>query len=127
MKPIKIKQRKDDLLFKSQIGADRYGHLSEMQGKGLITDLKRNVTFMLIEPVYKKQTIKRRLKTKIKTEKKKVCVKGGITLTADIIYRNKKGKLIVEMVKQSKDYKDPVYVLKKKLLYYFHRIDIIEN
>lgn len=127
MKPIKIRQGKEDLPFKSQTEADRYNYLSDLQDKGTISELRRNITFLLIKPVYKKKTIKRKLKTKIKTEKKMVCAKGGVNFTADIVYRNKKGKLIVEIVKQPKDYKDPVYVLKKKLLYYLHRIDIIEN
>ncbi|NDV68607.1 hypothetical protein [Dysgonomonas sp. 25] len=127
MKLIKIRQGKDNLPFKSQAEADRYSYLSDMQEKGMISDLKRNITFTLIEPVYKKKIVKKRLKTKIKTETKKICVKAGVTLTVDIMYWNRKGKRIIEMIKQPKDYKDPVYILKKKLLYYLHRIDIIEN
>jgi len=127
MKPIKIKQGKVDIPFKSKEEAERYNFLLELQDKGRVTGLQRNVNFILIEPVYKKKTVKRVLKTKVKTEKKMVCAKGGINLTVDFVYRNKRGRLIVEMVKKKRDYKDPTYVLKKKLIYYLHRIDIVEN
>lgn len=113
--------------FVSQAEADRYTILLDMQAKGLISDLQRRVSFTLIEAVrvYKYERIV--LKTKTKTRKKKVTVESTVTFEANFTYRNKQGKLRVEVVKKPNEYKDPVYIIKRKLMRYLHNIVVIEN
>ncbi|PXV66857.1 hypothetical protein CLV62_104118 [Dysgonomonas alginatilytica] len=136
MKPVKTKLITSDKKIKytnhlgsfvSQAEAERYAVLLEMQAKGLISDLQRRVSFTLIEAVkvYKYERVV--LKTKTKTRKKKVTAESPVTFEANFTYRNKHGKLRVEVVRTDKEYKDPTYIIKRKLMRYLHNIVIIEN
>lgn len=113
--------------FKSEAEADRYAVLLDMQAKGFISDLQRRVCFTLLEAVrvYKYEHVV--LKIKTKTQKKKITAERPVTFEANFTYRNKQGKLRVEVVKSDKEYKDPTYIIKRKLIRYLHNIVVIEN
>ncbi len=123
----KLKYTNDLGSFVSQAEADRYAVLLEMQSKGLISDLQRRVSFTLIEAVkvYKYERVV--LKTKTKSQKKKVTAESPVTFEANFTYRNKQGKLRVEVVKTLNEYKDPAYIIKRKLMRYLHNIVVVEN
>lgn len=129
MKPIKTlnysTDKKQTVSFKTKKEADRYAVLSQMQEKGLITDLQTNVTFILIDAVYKTVTEKKIRNGKPTTKKKKICVETPVKFTANFTYKNKKGKLRVEVVRTN--YRDDAYTTKRKLIRYLHQITLIEN
>ena len=136
MKPVKYRPYKSNLklkfendmgCFASEKEAERYRILADMERNGKISDLQCHVNFELLEPVYHVKREKKALKTKTKTIKKNVCVEQGVTMDASFIYLNPKGKLRVEVVKRKRDYKDPAYIIKRKLMRYLHNIVVIEN
>lgn len=121
----KYKNRKvtaeDGTVFDSRKEYKRYEALLEEQSEGIISDLRRQVKFELIPPIY--QTFEKRLKTKIKQERR--CVQKATHYIADFSYV-RDGKVIVEDVKASFKFQDPVYRLKKRLMRYVHGIEIHE-
>ena len=96
----------DGIRFASQKEGYRYVELKYLQRLGVISDLRLQVKFELIP--------------KMKSEKGKVI--QPLTYIADFVY-TENGKQIVEDVK---GYKTQVYEIKKKLMRYFHGIEIKE-
>ncbi|UAY57283.1 DUF1064 domain-containing protein [Arachidicoccus terrestris] len=89
--------------FDSIKEGNRYRVLALQEKSGIITNLKRQVPFV------------------IKVNGEKVC-----TYKADFVYMDRSGAKIVEDVKSDFTRKDRVYRLKKKLLRQTHGIDIKE-
>ena len=85
--------------------------LKSMQADGLIHDLERQPKFMLI-PSQRFETTGRR--------------ERGVDYVADFRYKDKLGQIIVEDVKSAITAKDKVYRIKRKLVKYFHDVEIIE-
>jgi hypothetical protein len=54
----------------------------------------------------------------------KKCVETAVTYTADFVYRDKHGNLVVEDVKGVRDQK---YVIKRKMMLYLKGIKILET
>lgn len=136
MKPVNYKSigNSKKLKFNNELGcfasekeAERYRILLEMERIGKISGLQCHVNFELLEPVCHIKREKKVLKTKVKTIKKKICVEQGVTMDVSFIYYNPKGKLRVEVVKRKRDYADPAYIIKRKLMRYLHNIVVIEN
>lgn len=136
MKPVKKKKIKsesklsyisDKGKFNSKAEADRYSVLLELEKKGKISNLEKHIQFTLLDAHYVTKKEKIVMKTKTKYVKKKVCDEYAVTLDVSFVYLNHKGRMRVEVVKTDKDYKEPVYVLKRKLMRYLHNIVIIEN
>jgi len=136
MKPVKMKKitATDKLRFTNYLGnftseneAKRYETLLQMQELGLITGLQNRVSFILLDAVkvYKYQRVS--MKTKTKLVKRKVSAESPVTFEVSFVYHNKKGHLRVEVVKPCKDYRDPAYVIKRKLMRYLHNIVVIET
>ena len=93
----------DGVLHQSTKEANRWSILKLEERAGVISDLKRQVDFLLIP----KQTGERACYYK-----------------ADFVYRNKDGQLVVEDTK-GKTTKD--YVIKRKLMLWVHNIKICET
>lgn len=136
MKPVKMRQIASNckLKYKNHLGifsskeeADRYEVLLEMQKRGLISDLRHRVSFTLLDSVKVNKYQRVVMKTKTKTVKKKVCAESPVALEVSFVYKNKKGYLRVEVVKSEREYKDPAYIIKRKLMRYLHNIIIVEN
>lgn len=108
--------------FDSKKEFARYLQLLEMEKQGVITDLQRQFAIEIIPPLY--ESIEIALKTKTKIQSK--FVQHGITYNADFCYYQN-GERIIEDVKASYDFKDPVYKLKKKLIRYLKGITIKET
>jgi hypothetical protein len=94
----------DGILFDSRLESKRYSFLKMMERAGKITDLKLQVPFILIGRFEDYFGNKYR-------ESKYI---------ADFVYRNANGDYVTEDVKSSFMRRNPLYVLKKKLLLSTH-------
>lgn len=99
----------------------RYLLLRDMEKRGEITDLCRQVKFILIPSIYEIEEVQ--LKTKVKH--KKVCVERELSYFADFTYQEN-GKYIVEDVKSEITRKNSEYVIKRKLMRHVHGLAIRE-
>jgi hypothetical protein len=111
----------DGTVFYSQKEYTRFLELSALERQGLIWNLQRQVKYTLLPSVYEEQPVQ--LKTKVKM--KKVCIYKETAYVADFVY-TQDGEEVVEDVKASAFFQDPVYKLKKKMMYMIHHIKIKE-
>ncbi len=93
----------DGQVFDSVKEYQRWGELKILQRAGVISKLRRQVTYELIP----------------KQQGERAC-----NYIADFVYVNDKGETVVE---DSKGYKTEVYRLKKKLMLWVHGIRIKET
>ena len=105
--------------FDSRSEYERYLVLLDMERNGAITELKRQVTYELLPQQTK--VVRKQLKTKIKDVIK--IVERPMTYTCDFTYY-KDGEYVAEEFKGSKYCIDEGVRIKKKLLYYFHGIEL---
>lgn len=105
--------------FDSIAERDRYIYLFDCQNKGLISDLELQPNFELLP----KQTEIVNVHLKTKTKQIEKIVEQDIRYTADFAYR-KDGQYIVEDVKGSKYNIERDFPLRKKLMYFFHKIKV---
>lgn len=114
-----VKSEIDGEVFDSRREARRYIELQGLLKAGTIKDLRRQVRFLLI-PAQREPDI--------------IGPKGGrkpgkliekeVAYIADFVYTNTEtGETVVE---DSKGYRSPEYVLKRKMMLYFHGIRICE-
>lgn len=109
--PSKYRARKtvvDGITFDSKREAERYSELKGAENVGLIRCLKRQVRYELI-PAQRDSNGKSLFRP--------------VTYVADFTYYTPEGELIVEDVK---GFRTKEYVLKKKMMYAFKGIKIIE-
>ena len=112
MRQYKYKSKKTTVngkVFDSRKEAHRYEELLLLQRRGEIAQLKCQVPFELLP----RQT----------DESGKILYRS-CKYIADFTYYDKNGNYIVEDVKGMKT---DVYKLKKKMMYYFHKIEIKET
>lgn len=101
----------DGMKFDSKKEAERYLQLIAMQEEGEITDLQRQVKYLLIPS--QKETI----------GKKTMVIERECAYYADFVYKDKEGRQIVEDVKGMLT---PEYVMKRKMMLWVHGIKIKE-
>lgn len=114
MKKTKYNNKKtivDGISFDSKKEAERYKVLKSMQDDGVIFGLECQPKFALIPGQY--------FETIGKHER-------GVDYVADFRYIDRLGQIIVEDVKSPITAKDKVYRIKRKLVKYFHDVEIIE-
>lgn len=111
----------DGIKFDSKKESQRNAYLELMQKQGLISELKRQVVFELIPTIYEDKVV--HLKTKDKIVQR--VAQKAVTYKADFTYI-KDGQLVVEDVKASASYAalDQTFILKEKMMRYFHGIVI---
>ena len=113
----------DGITFDSKKEAERYLFLKQQERKGLISDLQLQVPFVLIPAQYEEvKTFTKKGKEKIS----KKLIERKLSYIADFVYF-KDGETVVEDVKgfrNSTAYS--IYVIKRKLMLYFHGIRIAE-
>lgn len=106
-------------MYDSRLEAKRYMYLSDLQAKGIISNLDRQVTFNLI-PVQKgTKTIY------LKTKEKQVeyVIERPVDYIADFTYTiNATGEWVVEDTKSTVTASEPSFVIKRKLMLYVHGI-----
>ena len=112
------KVKVNGIIFDSKKEAIRFKELSLLERAGKITDLQRQVKFVLIPAQREPDTIGKRGGVK-----KGKLLEREISYIADFTYKDAGGNLIVEDTKgmRTKD-----YILKRKMLLYFHGIRIKE-
>lgn len=98
----------DGRVFDSLKEYRRYCQLKMLLQCGAISDLKLQVPFELIPPVYEDVVVQ--LKTKTKVERR--CVQRAIRYVADFVYM-KDGQMVVE---DTKGFRTKEYELKKKMM-----------
>ena len=108
-------------VFDSKSEYERYLLLLDMERNGLITDLKRQVTYKLLPQQTK--VVRKALKTKVKEVVK--VVERPMQYTCDFTYLDSEGNYIVEDHKASRYNIDETVRIKKKLLSYFHGIELV--
>ena len=96
----------DGIEFDSMKEAHRYCELKLMQRAGLISDLQLQVSFELIPA--------QRIDGKV--------VERAVNYVADFVYKQN-GQTVVE---DTKGYKTSEYIMKRKMMLYFHGIRIME-
>ncbi|MBQ3950048.1 MAG: DUF1064 domain-containing protein [Bacteroidales bacterium] len=112
----------DGILFDSKKEASYYLRLKEMETKGEINNLRRQVPYELIPAVYRDEV--KHLKTKDKTVTK--CLQRATHYIADFVYNLPSGEEIVVDVKSYITRKNAEYRLKKKMMLAFNGIEITE-
>lgn len=100
----------------------RWLFLKDAERQGLISGLRRQVTFELL-PKQTKQIVVQ-LKTKEKIEERMVA--QAVTYTADFVYEKRVGKDFFPVVEDFKGYPNDRWPLKKAMMYYFHGIEVRE-
>ncbi len=100
----------------------RYCELLLIEKSGAITDLQRQVPFELIPAQY--ETYERYGKKGQRLKDGKRCIEKSVVYCADFTYKEN-GKLVVEDTK-SEATKTKDYILKRKMMLYFHGIRIRE-
>lgn len=108
--------------FDSQKEYKRFCELSLLQRAGVITDLERQVKFVLIPAQY--ETYERYGKNGKRLKDGQRCIEKECSYYADFVYKEK-GITVVEDTK-SKATKTTEYVIKRKLMLYMHGIKIKE-
>ena len=116
---------RDGVTYDSLKEYRRYQELLLMEKTGTIKALRRQVPFELIpaqyEDVYTGEYYQRG-EHKGEPKMKRVCVEKAVTYYADFVYLEG-GETVVE---DTKGFKTPEYILKRKLMRYLHGIRIKE-
>ena len=111
----------DGMTFDSKKEYKRYCELLLMEKSGAITELKRQVAFTVIPA--QRETVERYSPiTGKKLKDKMVLVERECAYIADFTYKQD-GKLVVE---DTKGFRTPDYIIKRKLMYLVYGIKIKE-
>lgn len=111
------KVTRNGITFDSKKEADRYSELLLLGRAGVITDLQRQVEFVLIPTQREADTVGVRGGIK----KGKV-IELPVKYVADFVYKEN-NKIVVE---DTKGFKTKDYIIKRKLMLYIHGIRIKE-
>lgn len=106
--------------FDSKKEHNRWLELLLLEKAGEISGLRRQVRYELLPPVYGTKEYITKTGRKIK---RRVTIEGGVSYIADFVYRNKAGEEIVEDVK---GVRTATYLLKRKMMLYFHGVRVRE-
>lgn len=111
----------DGVVFDSKREAIRYRQLLTLQKAGEISDLKRQVEFLLIPNQYAIE--EKYSKSGKRLKDKQILLERKVSYISDFTYLDKDHNLIVEDVK-SKVTKTPEFIIKKKLMLFIHKIEV---
>ena len=109
----------DGIVFDSKKEARRYSELKVMQKAGIISDLQRQVKFVLIPAQREPDTVGKRGGIK-----KGKLLERECSYVADFCYYVTETGLYV--VEDTKGFRTPEYKIKRKLMLYVHNIKIKE-
>lgn len=110
----------DGIVFDSRKEAARWRELALLEKAGQITGLKLQVPFELLPAQY--ETFERYGKKGQRLKDGSRCIEKAVIYKADFVYIEN-GKTIVE---DTKGFKTKDYILKRKMILYFHGIKIKE-
>ena len=117
----------DGIKFDSHKERDRYIFLKSLQDKGVISELKCQPRFTVCPEVYEEREVTYETK-KLKVQKtaiRQVKINNAHYYYGDFSYLLN-GSLVVEDIKSSPDNLTDLYKLKKSLVLYFYKIEVIE-
>ena len=119
-----VKCEYNGIRFDSTKEMKRYIVLDNAQQNGLISNLERQVQYTLLPTIYEDVEVK--LKTKSKMVRR--VAQRAVVYNCDFRYTDKDGNVVVEDVKATKNLAalDKAYLLKKKMMRFFHGILIKE-
>ena len=112
------KIERDGMTFDSKKEYNRWVELSLMEKAGEINELQRQVKLTLIPPQREPDIIGKRGGVK-----KGKLLEHEVSYIADFVYRDKDGKWIVE---DTKGFRTPEYIIKRKMLLFLWGIKITE-
>lgn len=112
------KVTRNGMTFDSQREYKRYCELCLLERAGKVTDLRRQVKFVLIPAQYEPDVIGKR-----GGARRGKLIEREVSYVADFVY-TEDGKTIVE---DSKGFRTADYILKRKLMLYIHGIRIRET
>jgi hypothetical protein len=110
------KVKRDGMVFDSKREANRWTELKLLEKAGKISNLQRQVKFVLIPTQYSDWEY-------TKSGKKKV-IEREASYIADFVYRD--NELGVDVVEDTKGMRTEAYILKRKLMLRVHGIQIME-
>ena len=116
-------QSPDGTVFDSKKESRRWAELWILQNAGKISDLERQVKFVLIPAQY--ETTPRYGKNGKRLKDKVTCIERAAVYTADFVYTDENGDKVVEDAK-SQATRTEAYVLRRKLMYERYKIKIKE-
>ena len=125
MKQSKYGSRKvtvDGSEFDSRKEYRRFCELSLLERAGEVTDLQRQVKFVLIPAQYEEYE-RYSTKTGKRLKNGRRVVEHECSYIADFVYKNKAGKTVVE---DTKGFRTTDYIIKRKLMLWVHGIRIQE-
>lgn len=105
-------------VFDSKREYERWVYLNQMQDAHVISELERQVSFLLIPAIYEPDTIGPR-----GGKNKGKCIERECVYVADFVYKDECGRLVVE---DTKGFRTPDYVIKRKLMLKEHGIRVQE-
>jgi hypothetical protein len=108
----------DGIIHDSKREAKRWVELKLLERAGHIKDLKRQVKFVLIPAQREQGAIGKR--GGIKQGK---LIERELSYIADFVYNNNSGQTVVE---DTKGFKTKDFIIKRKLMFYIHKIQIKE-
>ena len=108
----------DGIKFPSGKEGERFLYLRELEKRGEITNLRRQVRYELLPAAYK--DVVKHLKTKDKVVRRLFL--NPVSYVADFVYE-RDGQTVVE---DTKGYKTKEYIIKKKMMYALKGIEIQE-
>lgn len=117
----------DGITFASKKEANRWLELRLLERKGKISDLKRQVKFVLIPAQYETVELAEKYQKGVKkgqNKVKQVLLEKECSYYADFVYQEN-GATVVEDTK-SGSFRTKEYIIKKKLMLYVHGIRINE-
>lgn len=106
------------IVYDSKKEMKRHCELLQLEKAGAITDLQRQVKFILIPTQREPSTIGKRGGVK-----KGAVIERDCTYIADFVYTTADGLKVVE---DTKGFRTKDYIIKRKLMLYIHRIRIHE-
>lgn len=112
---------RDGEVFDSVKEWRRYCELLQLEKAGAITELQRQVRILLIPAQYEEfERYSEKNGERLKNGRK--CVERAVYYVADFVYK-RNGEIVVE---DTKGVKTQEYILKRKMMLYFHGIKIKE-
>ena len=108
----------DGIVHDSRKEANRWIELNLLQNAGAISELKRQVKYILIPAQYENK-----LDLKTCKNKKGKCLERECCYIADFVYRDKDGYIRVE---DTKGFRTKDYVIKRKLMLFVYGLRIKE-
>jgi len=112
----------DGEIFDSKKEYKRYCELSLLEKAGAITELQRQVKYVLIPAQYEEYERYGKKGQRLKDGTK--CIEKECAYVADFVYRDtESGELVVE---DTKGFRTKDYIIKRKLMLHVHGIRLVE-